>query len=30
MALAQADLLVRQRANAPAMAPGELAEVLDF
>jgi molybdopterin molybdotransferase len=29
-ALAQADLLVRQRANAPAMAPGELGEVLDF
>jgi len=29
-ALAQADLLVRQRANARAMPPGELVEFLDF
>jgi len=29
-ALAQADLLVRQRANASAISPGELVEVLDF
>jgi molybdopterin molybdotransferase len=29
-ALAEADLLLRQRANAPAQSPGELVEVLDF
>jgi molybdopterin molybdotransferase len=29
-ALADADLLVRQRANAPALSAGELVEVLDF
>jgi molybdopterin molybdotransferase len=29
-ALAEADLLVRQRANAPAFSAGELVEVLDF
>ena len=29
-ALADADLLVRQRANAPAMSAGEMVEVLDF
>jgi len=29
-ALAEADLLVRQRANGPALEPGEAAEVLDF
>ena len=29
-ALAEADLLVRQRANAPAIAAGELVDVLDF
>lgn len=30
MALAQADLLVRQRANGPAVGAGEIVEVLDF
>jgi molybdopterin molybdotransferase len=29
-ALAQADVLVRQRANSPAVAAGELVEILDF
>jgi molybdopterin molybdotransferase len=29
-ALAEADLLVRQRANTPAVAAGETVEVLDF
>lgn len=29
-ALAEADLLVRQRPGAPAMGPGDLVEVLDF
>jgi molybdopterin molybdotransferase len=29
-ALAEADLLVRQRANAPALSAGELVDVLDF
>jgi molybdopterin molybdotransferase len=29
-ALAEADLLLRQRANAPAQSPGELVQVLDF
>lgn len=28
--LADADLLVRQRAGAPAQEPGEAVEVLDF
>lgn len=28
--LADADLLVRQRANAPALAPGDQVEILDF
>lgn len=30
MALAEADLLVRQRAGTPALAAGEMVEVLDF
>ena len=29
-ALAEADLLVRQRANSPALDPGSQVEVLDF